>query len=121
MKQRRTAVRAHGSGGGFATVDDKGRLSLPKPVRRALGLDAGASVAWIALGGTVLLVPQDQHLTDLSARAQAALAAAGLSVGDVLAQLPAARASVMEETYGPELVREITQAHAAARRGHPAE
>ena len=120
MTQRRTAAQTD-AGGGFAVVDGKGRLSLPKPVRRALGLDAGASVVWIALGGTVLLVPQDQHLADFSARAQAALAAAGLSVGDVLAELPAARADVVEEAYGPELVREITRAHAAARRSRPAE
>jgi hypothetical protein len=31
------------------------------------------------------------------------------------------RADVVEEAYGPELVREITRAHAAARRSRPAE
>jgi hypothetical protein len=46
---------------------------------------------------------------------------AGLSVGDVLARLPAARVEVVEETYGRELVREIAGAHAAARRPCPAE
>jgi bifunctional DNA-binding transcriptional regulator/antitoxin component of YhaV-PrlF toxin-antitoxin module len=121
MKRRGTVARVEASGGGFAVVDDKGRLALPKPVRSALGLDAGASVAWIALGGTVLLVPQDQHLSDLSSRARAALAAAGLSIEDVLAELPAARAEVVEETYGPEFVREVAQAHADARRGDAAE
>ena len=120
MNRRETAARTETGGGGFAVVDDKGRLSLPKPVRTALGLDSGASVAWIALGGAVLLVPQDEHLSDLAARAQAALAAAGLSVDDVLAELPTARAEVVEETYGPDLVREIERAHADARRGDPA-
>jgi bifunctional DNA-binding transcriptional regulator/antitoxin component of YhaV-PrlF toxin-antitoxin module len=108
VTQRRTAAQTDGDGGGFAVVDGKGRLSLPEPVRRALGLDAGAGVAWIALGGAVLLVPRDRHLADLSARARAALAAAGLPVGDALAQLPAARAEVVAETYGPDLVRGIT-------------
>src|SRR5262245_1839702 len=120
MKRRRTAAQT-GVGGGFAGVDGKRRLSLPRPVRRALGLDAGARVAWVALGGTVLLVPQDQHLADLSARAQAALAVARLSVGDALTRLPAARAEVVEETYGPDLVWEMARAHAAARRHRPAE
>jgi bifunctional DNA-binding transcriptional regulator/antitoxin component of YhaV-PrlF toxin-antitoxin module len=120
LMKRRRAARAEANGG-FAVVDDKGRLSLPRPVRRALGLDADASVAWIAVGGAVLLVPQDQHLSNLAARAQAALAAAGLSVDDVLAELPAARAEVVEETYGPDLVREIERAHAAAHRSDAAE
>ena len=121
MKRQETAGRVEAGDGGFAVVDDKGRFSLPRPVRSALGLDAGVSVAWIALGGAVLLVPQDQHLSDLAARAQAALAAAGLSVDDVLAELPAARAEVIDETYGPELVREIERAHAEARRSDAAE
>jgi hypothetical protein len=69
----------------------------------------------------VLLVPQDRHLSDLAAHAQAALAAAGLSVDDVLAELPAARAEVGEETYGPEFVREIARAHADAHRSDAAE
>ena len=94
-------------------------MALPKPVRSALGLDPGATVAWIAVGGAVLLMPQDQHLSDLAARAQAALAAAGLSVDDVLAELPAARAEVVEETYGPDFVREIARAHADALTGIP--
>jgi hypothetical protein len=45
MKRRGMVARVEAGGGGFAVVDDKGRLSLPKPVRSALGLDAGASVA----------------------------------------------------------------------------
>jgi antitoxin PrlF len=121
MKRQEATARLESGGGGFAVVDDKGRLSLPKPVRSALGLDAGASVAWIALSGAVLLVPQDQHLSDLAARAQAALAAAGLSVDDVLAELPAARAEIVEETYGPEFIEEIARAHADAHRSDAAE
>jgi antitoxin PrlF len=121
LKRQETTGRRESGGGGFAVVDDKGRLSLPKPVRRALGLDAGASVAWIAIGGAVLLVPQDQHLSDLAAQAQAALAAAGLSVDDVLAELPAVRAEIVEETYGPEFVEEIARAHADAHGSDAAE
>jgi AbrB family looped-hinge helix DNA binding protein len=115
------AVAEESASGGFAVVDDKGRVALPKPVRSALGIEAGSSVAWIAVGRTVLLVPQNRHLAELSARARAALAAAGLSAQDLLAALPAARADVVAETYGPELVEEIARAHADARPATSAE
>jgi Tfp pilus assembly protein PilF len=38
-----------------------------------------------------------------------------------LAELPAARSEIVEETYGPELVREIERAHADAHRSDAAE
>lgn len=101
--------------GGFTVVDEKGRVSLPKPIRRALGLDAGASVAWLAVGGTVLLVPQGEHLAELFDRAQSALAAAGLSADDVLGELPAARARVVAEAYGDDLALELARARSAPR------
>lgn len=44
--------------GGFATVDDKGRISLSKPVRAALGVEAGSSMAYIVLDGALLLTPR---------------------------------------------------------------
>jgi bifunctional DNA-binding transcriptional regulator/antitoxin component of YhaV-PrlF toxin-antitoxin module len=91
--------------GGFGTVDEKGRISLSKPVRGALGVQAGSSVAYIVLDGALLVVPQDEHLATLMDRA--ALAAAGMSAQDLLDELPAARAEVVTEAYGAEFVREL--------------
>jgi AbrB family looped-hinge helix DNA binding protein len=99
-----------GEVGGFAVVDEKGRFSLPKAVRAKLGIEAGAAVAWIASGGAVLIVPQDAHLAELSARTDQLLAAAGLSADDILGTLPDVRAQVVEETYGHEFAEELARA-----------
>jgi hypothetical protein len=47
------------------------------------------------LNDLVLLIPQDEHLAALMDRAAAALEAAGISVEDFLANLPAARDDVV--------------------------
>lgn len=102
---------------GFGTVDDKGRVSLPKPVRQALGVAAGSSVAYVMLDHALLLIPQDAHLATLLEHATQALAAAGLSAHDLVAELPAARADIMAETYSADFLRELEQLHAALHAG----
>lgn len=110
MKGKSNGLDAGNGVGGFAVVDEKGRFSLPKPVRAQLGLDAGAAVAWIAAGGAVVIVPQDAHLANLSSRADHLLAAAGVSVDDILGTLPEVRARVVEETYGADFAEELARA-----------
>jgi AbrB family looped-hinge helix DNA binding protein len=101
--------------GGFLTVDDKGRVSLPKPVRGALDLQPGSSVAYVLVDGMLLLLPQDDQLVDLMQRAERALAASGLTVDDFLAELPNARAEVVAETYSAEFLREMAELHEQLR------
>jgi bifunctional DNA-binding transcriptional regulator/antitoxin component of YhaV-PrlF toxin-antitoxin module len=93
--------------GGFGVVDEKGRLSLARSVRNALGIEPGSRVAYVVLDGALLIVPQDEHLATLTQRAQHALATAGLTAQDVLDELPAARESVVSEAYSAEFVQEI--------------
>jgi bifunctional DNA-binding transcriptional regulator/antitoxin component of YhaV-PrlF toxin-antitoxin module len=101
--------------GGFGTVDDKGRISLSKPVRGALGIEVGSPVAYIVLGGALLIIPQDEHLARLMERAQQALAAAGMTSTSLLDELPAARAEVAAQAYGPEFLREMERLQAQLR------
>ena len=98
--------------GGFGTVDEKGRLSLSKPVRGALGVAAGSSVAYFVLDGALLVIPQDEHLSALMDRAQQALAAASMTAQDLLGELPAARAEVVTGAYGAEFLRELERLRA---------
>ena len=85
---------------GFTHVDDKGRVSLAKPVRQALGLKAGASVAWLKIGNAVLFIPQDQHIEHLMDAATQVLERATVGVSEMLDDLPAARAEAVAEHYG---------------------
>ncbi len=112
---------------GFAVLDNKGRLSLSKPVRRALGMRPGSSVAYVLIDQTLLVIPQDEHLARLMDDAAAVLQEAGLTPQDFLDELPAVRAEVVEELYGAEFMAELERQrlalHAAAEadRDEPAD
>lgn len=92
---------------GFSSVDEKGRVQLPKALRASLGIHAGSSLAYIMVDHAILLVPQDDALEQLQQRARVALTAAGLTSDDLLARLPQAREEVMQEAYGPQFVERL--------------
>jgi bifunctional DNA-binding transcriptional regulator/antitoxin component of YhaV-PrlF toxin-antitoxin module len=101
------SVDDSGPGAGFSVIDEKGRISLPKRLRQLLGAEPGSSIAYIALDHALLLIPQDAHLASLQQHAQEALARGGLTVENLLDDLPQVRASVASETYGEEFLREL--------------
>ena len=92
---------------GYAHLDDKGRLPLGKPVRQALGLHAGSTVAYVKVGDALLLIPQDTHLTQLMEAATAAVERAGISVDEMLAELPHIREEIGTAHYGAEFWDEL--------------
>ena len=98
---------------GFGVLDDKGRLSLSKAVRQALGVQQGSSFAYILVDHTLMLIPQDEHLAELMDRAAQALERAGLTTEDLLNELPAVRDQVVTELYGKEFMDELAREHAA--------
>ena len=106
---------------GFATVDDRGRIALSKATRQALGLHAGSSLVYVVSNGAIMLLPQDEHLARLSEHAARVLENAGVTVEDILAELPAVRDEIMRETYGDEFMDALAREHAAlhAQRDHP--
>src|SRR5579875_1631474 len=87
---------------GFGVLDDKGRISLSKTVRQALGVQPGSSLAYILVDHTLMLIPQDKHLAELMDRAAQAMERAGLTSEDLLNDLPAVRDQVVTEMYGKE-------------------
>lgn len=101
---------------GFSVLDNKGRLSLSKPVRQALGMRPGSTLAYVLVDAGLLLIPQDDHLAALLDHAASVLEEAGLTTQDLLDELPAARAAVVEELYGAAFMAELTRQHAALQR-----
>ena len=91
---------------GFAVLDDKGRLPVAKALRDALGLKPGSSVAYVLIDGLLLIIPQDEQLARMTARAAATLAKAGLTTQDLLDDIPVARADVVRELYGDAFMEE---------------
>lgn len=100
---------------GFATLDDRGRIALPKAARKALDLHSGSSLAYVVVDGAVMLIPQDDHLVRLSKHAAQVLEDAGLTVEDLLEELPAIRGGIMRAEYGDEFVDALEREHAALR------
>jgi AbrB family looped-hinge helix DNA binding protein len=117
---RRSESVAEPDTAGFAVLDDKGRISLPKPLRGALGLQAGSAIAYIRLNDMILLIPQDEQLTALMIRASAALEAAGITAEDFLANVPAARDAVVSEAYGEEFMQDLERRHGPRSEGDQA-
>jgi AbrB family looped-hinge helix DNA binding protein len=105
--------------GGFAVVDDEGRVALPQAVRDSLGLGPGSTIAYLVVDGHVAIIPHDRELARLMDDAAAALERAGLSTQDLLDRLPAIRERVMRRTYGDAFVEELAreQARLLAARG----
>ena len=100
---------------GFAVLDNKGRLTLPRAVRSALDVGRGSTVAYVVAGNTLLVVPQDPHLAALMERASSAVASAGLTAEDYLAELPAIREELLLENYDTAMVARLRDDHARAR------
>ena len=116
MKKSVGAINAANSddntGVGFSTIDEKGRIALPKAVRSALGVHTGSSLAYVILDDAVLFIPQDAHLAELQQQAIQALTEAGITVEDLLDQLPQARDAVTREAYNPEFLTKLRQMRA---------
>jgi bifunctional DNA-binding transcriptional regulator/antitoxin component of YhaV-PrlF toxin-antitoxin module len=92
---------------GFARLDKKGRMSIAKPIRDAFNLSAGATVAWVKVGGGLMIIPQDEHLARVMEDAASALERAGITVEDLLAGLDEARDEVVTEQYGAAFMDEL--------------
>ena len=92
---------------GFAVLDNKGRLTLPRAVRSALDVEGGSTVAYVVAGNTLLVVPQDAQLAALMERASSAVTSAGLTAEDYLAELPAIREELFLENYDTGMVARL--------------
>lgn len=99
---------------GYTRVDERGRVSLGKPVRDALGLKTGTTMAYVKVGDAVLLVPQDAHLAQVMDAAVQAFENAHLSVDEMLAELPDVRDEVVAEHYGAGFLEALEEASGPA-------
>jgi len=106
---------------GFAVLDNKGRLTLPKVVRSALHFEAGSTVAYVVAGNSLLVVPQDAQLAALMEKASHSVAAAGLTAQDFIDELPAVREELLRERYSADFVAQVRADHARARQASAAD
>jgi antitoxin PrlF len=85
-----------------ATVTSKGQITLPKPIRQALGIDAGSKVAFdLSEDGRVTVSRADAGHEDPAILAFLALLARDIQSGRNVRGLPDDLARAMLEQLGP--------------------
>lgn len=71
-----------------ATLTSKGQITLPKPIRQALGVDAGGKVAFDLRGGEVIVTRADAEHEDPAIEAFLGLLEADIRAGRHVQSLP---------------------------------
>ncbi len=86
----------------LTTPGEKGKISVPKEIRDALGLESGAPPAALWIGSGLLLLPEQECFRNLCNRIADDLESSGVSPEEVVSNLPEAREAVFERVF-PEL------------------
>ena len=76
-----------------------GKLTVPKRLRKQLGLNAGSRLVVLRLGDGLVLLPEQRHFDQLCERVRSTLMAVDITADDTLASLPAARNRVYARRY----------------------
>lgn len=98
---RRTAMPAIHE---VATLTSKGQITLPKPIRQALGVDAGSKVAFDLRDGEVVVTRADAEHEDPAIAAFLNLLARDIEAGRNIRGLPKDLARTMLEHSGHNVV-----------------
>ena len=85
-----------------AKIGEKGQLTVPKEYRDALALEAGAPIAMLRLGNSLLLIPEQSRFRQLCDRIADSFARHEIREEDILETLPEVRQRVFARHY-PEL------------------
>ncbi len=83
----------------IATLTSKGQITLPKPIRKALGVDTGGKVAFELRGGEIIVTRADTH-EDPAIGAFLGLLEADIRAGRHLQSLPEDLALAMLANIG---------------------
>jgi len=83
----------------IATLTSKGQITLPKPIRKALGVDTGGKVAFDLRGGEIIVTRADAH-EDPAIGAFLGLLEADIRAGRHLQSLPEDLALAMLANIG---------------------
>ena len=92
-----------------ATLTSKGQITLPKPIRQALGVDAGGKLAFDLRGSEVVVTRVDAEHEDPAIGAFLSLLARDIEAGRNVRGLPEdlARAMLEHAGHGVNLDEEI--------------
>ena len=80
-------------------IGEKGQLTIPKQYRDELGLDRGAPVAVLRIGGGLILIPEQNRFLALCESIASVLQHQGIAAKDLLTTLPGARQRLFARRY----------------------
>ena len=81
------------------TVTSKGQVTLSASARKLLGIEQGTSLIEVVIGNCVVLLPQNSIMHQLRTEAAAALARAGITPQEIIAEAERLREERFSERY----------------------
>lgn len=83
-------------------IRQRGQITIPSQARQALALEDGDTLTLVQVGDTLILTQVAPRVPELADRIADMMDETGLSLADLLADLPRIRAEIYQETYGEE-------------------
>jgi bifunctional DNA-binding transcriptional regulator/antitoxin component of YhaV-PrlF toxin-antitoxin module len=78
----------------------RGQITIPHQIRRTMMLEAGDSLTIVQVGDAMLLTHKTRRFPQLADKFIDMMDDAGVSLADLLSDLPRMRAEIYEESYG---------------------
>lgn len=82
-------------------VRQRGQVTIPRKLRESLAIDDGDTLTVVPVGEALVLVPRTLRVPELADRLASMMDEAGLSLGDLLDDLPRIREELYRERYDP--------------------
>lgn len=81
------------------TMTSKGQVTISSKARKALGLDKGDTLIEIVVGNCIVLLPENQILSETAHRAKEAIKAAGISAQGIIQEADRLKDARLKERY----------------------
>jgi len=78
-------------------VRSRGQLTIPQIVRQSLSIREGDALTMVQIGDNILLSPRELRGPELGDRFAALMQEAGVTLADMLAEMPSIRRELHEE------------------------
>lgn len=83
-------------------VRQRGQVTIPRKLRESLAIDDGDTLTVVPVGEALVLVPRALRVPELADRLASMMDEAGMSLGDLLEDLPRIREELYRERYEPD-------------------
>lgn len=80
-------------------VRQRGQVTLPRKLRESLAIEEGDTLVAVPVGDTLMLLPQRLRVPELADQLAGMMEKAGLSLADLLEDLPRIREELYRERY----------------------